>query len=125
MQTFPDIRLSLAANTWVKQMHFAKAGCLNPGHKHSFDHQSLLALGSVKVTVNGEDTIFNAPHIIFIGAGHEHTMVSLEDNTIVYCIHALRDGERVEDIIHPDDVPNGVMPLIEGRGNQLIPVESV
>ena len=30
---------------------------------------------------------------------------ALEDDTICYCIHAIRDGERVEDIIDPADIP--------------------
>lgn len=120
----PDVKISIVANTWVKQMNFQKAGDINFGHKHSFDHQTLLAKGSVKIQVNGIDTVFNAPHIIFIGAGYEHGMVALEDDTIVYCIHALRDGENVGDIIDPEDIPNGVFPLIEGQNNkQLLPTD--
>ena len=84
----PNPKFSIVANTWVKQMHFVKAGDINEGHKHNFDHQTLLAKGSVKIKVNGEETDFVAPHIIFIGAGHEHEMVALEDDTIVFCIHA-------------------------------------
>jgi len=117
----PNPKFSIVANTWVKQMHFVKAGDINEGHKHNFDHQTLLAKGSVKIKVNGEETDFVAPHIIFIGAGHEHEMVALEDDTIVFCIHALRDGDQVEDIIDPKDVPNGVMPLTNKYGNDLIP----
>jgi gentisate 1,2-dioxygenase len=120
---YPDSKISIVANTWVKQMHFVKAGDINEGHKHTFDHQTLLAKGSVKVSVNNEETIFVAPHIIFIGAGHEHGMVALEDDTIVYCIHALRDGENVGDIIDPADIPAGVTPLTECKGKELLPTD--
>jgi len=109
----PDPKFSIVANTWVKQMHFAKAGDINEGHKHNFDHQTLLAKGSVKIKVNGQETDFVAPHIIFIGAGHEHEMV------------ALRDGDQVEDIIDPRDVPNGVTPLVQGDERKLIPAHLV
>jgi hypothetical protein len=107
--TAPQSRISLVANTWVKQMNFVKAGDVNDGHTHIFDHQTLLAKGKVKVTVNGKDSEFTAPTIIFIRAGFEHQIEALEDDTICYCIHAIRDGERVEDIIDPADIPEGGM----------------
>ena len=107
--TAPDSKISLVANTWVKQMHFKKVGDINEGHTHIFDHQTLLGKGSVKVTVNGKSSQFKAPTIIFIRAGFEHEIEALEDDTICYCIHAIRDGERVEDIIDPADIPEGGM----------------
>jgi dTDP-4-dehydrorhamnose 3,5-epimerase-like enzyme len=107
--TSPNSKISLVANTWVKQMHFAKAGDINDGHTHIFDHQTLLGKGSVKVTVNGKQSEFKAPTIIFIRAGLKHEIEALEDDTICYCIHAIRDGERVEDIIDPNDIPEAGM----------------
>lgn len=119
----PDSKISLVANTWVKQMHFKKAGDVNPGHKHVFDHQTLLAKGKVKVIVEEKVTEFTAPTIIFIRAGFEHTLVAIEDDTICYCIHAIHDGERVEDIIDPSDVPvGGVMcEIVDGIRERYIP----
>jgi hypothetical protein len=105
----PISKISVVANTWIKQMHFEKTGDVNDGHTHIFDHQTLLGKGSVKVTVNGKESKFTAPTIIFIRAGFEHQIEALEDDTICYCIHAIRDGERVEDIIDPNDIPDGGM----------------
>ena len=105
----PASKISVVANTWIKQMHFVNAGDMNDGHTHIFDHQTLLGKGRVKVTVNGKVSEFTAPTIIFIKAGLEHQIEALEDDTICYCIHAIRDGERVEDIIDPDDIPEGGM----------------
>lgn len=105
----PNSKISLVANTWIKQMHFAKAGDVNDGHTHVFDHQTLLGKGKVKVTVNGKVSEFTAPTIIFIRAGFEHQIQALEDETVCYCIHAIRDGERVEDIIDPADIPDSGM----------------
>lgn len=105
----PIPKISLVSNTWVKQMHFVKAGDVNEGHTHIFDHQTLLGKGRVRVTVNGKESEFAAPTIIFIRAGFEHKLEALEDDTICYCIHAIRDGERVEDIIDPDDIPEAGM----------------
>jgi mannose-6-phosphate isomerase-like protein (cupin superfamily) len=101
----PKTKISVVANTWIKQMQFAKRGDIHAGHKHTFDHQTLVGAGKVKVTVDGKVSEFTAPTIIFIRAGLEHEIESLEDNTVCYCIHAIRDGERVEDIIDPEDIP--------------------
>jgi quercetin dioxygenase-like cupin family protein len=104
-------------------MHFAKVGDVNDGHTHIFDHQTLLGKGSVKVTVNGKVSEFTAPTIIFIRAGFEHQIEALEDDTICYCIHAIRDGERVEDIIDPADIPEGGMDyrFIEEAVDTIVP----
>lgn len=91
-------------------MHFKKAGDLEHGHTHPFDHLTLLAAGSLRVTVNGKTTDFHAPHMIFIKAEYNHELVALEDNTVAYCIHALRKGNGVDDIIDPASIPVGVTP---------------
>ena len=115
--------ISIVGNTWVKQMIFENKGDAHPGHTHSFDHQTLLAKGSVEVWANGKPTTFNAPTIIFIKAGIQHGMIAQEDGTVVYCIHPLRDGDQVGDIIDPASVPNGVMPLLEAAPKKLIPTD--
>ena len=96
-------------------MHFVSAGDQNEGHVHNFDHVTLLAKGSVEVDVENQKTVFKAPHMIYIIAGKEHYLTALEDDTIAYCVHALRTGEREEDILDPAMIPAGVTnPLAEG-----------
>jgi hypothetical protein len=51
--------------------------------------------------------VFSAPHIVFIRKEQVHELVAMEDNTVCYCIHALRDGDDVCDIIPPDAIPFG------------------
>jgi quercetin dioxygenase-like cupin family protein len=89
-------------------MHFLKAGDIEFGHSHVFDHLTLLAKGSLEVTVGGVKTKFVAPHMIFIKKDRVHELVALEDNTVAFCIHALRSGEAIEDILDPAMVPDGV-----------------
>ena len=96
-------------------MHFAKAGDAEEGHKHQFDHLTLLAAGSVRVTVEGKETDFKAPHMIYIHAEKNHRLVALEDNTVAYCIHALRDGNEVDDILDPASIPLGVDPMLHAK----------
>jgi len=92
-------------------MHFEKVGDIEYGHSHQFDHLTLLASGKLKVTVNGESSEFTAPNMIYINKDLEHELVALEDNTIAYCIHALRDGYSTEDIIDPGSIPSGYSKL--------------
>ena len=107
----PEITLGCVANLFSRQMHFINVGDVEEGHTHPFDHLTLLAAGSLRVTVKGEVTDFKAPHMIYIKAEYNHELVALEDNTIAYCIHALRDGNGVDDIIDPLSIPLGVNPL--------------
>jgi hypothetical protein len=103
----PKEQMSLISNVWIKLMNFEKAGDFNPGHSHVFDHPTLLVKGSVKVEVDGKETVFTAPHIIFIRKEKEHTITALEDDTVAACIHAIRDGDAIEDIVDPSMIPDG------------------
>jgi quercetin dioxygenase-like cupin family protein len=89
-------------------MHFAKSGDRNEGHVHNFDHITLLAKGSVVVDVDGNQSEFLAPSMIFISKGKRHFLIAKEDDTIAYCVHALRTGEKEEDILDPSMIPAGV-----------------
>ena len=103
-----DVKLGCVANLYSRMMHFQKAGDTEHTHTHQFDHLTLLAAGSVKCIVNGKETVFNAPHMIYIKKDEEHAFTALEDNTVAYCIHAMRIGERIEDIVDPSMIPEGV-----------------
>jgi quercetin dioxygenase-like cupin family protein len=113
--SIPTNSINCVANLFAKQMHFAKAGDAEEGHQHQFDHLTLLAAGSVRVVVEGKETDFKAPHMIYIHAEKNHRLVALEDNTVAYCIHALRDGDDVGDILDPASIPLGVNPLIHAK----------
>lgn len=104
----PEIKIMCVANVYTRLMHFVHAGDVEEPHTHRFDHASLVSSGSVEVTVNGETSIYVAPAMIMIKALEEHTLRALEDNTVVSCIHALRDGDAVGDIIDPKSLPAGV-----------------
>lgn len=119
----PHVKIGLVSNLWSKQMHFIKAGDTEQGHSHIFDHLTLLAKGALRVNVEGKDTEFVAPHMIYIQKNKIHQLVALEDDTIAYCIHALRDGNGVDDILDPSMIPNGVANVFkEGIANPLTKV---
>lgn len=102
----PEIRIGYVANLYSRMMAFKKAGDVEHGHAHQFDHLTLLASGALRVTVEGKTTDFVAPHMLYIHKDKMHELVALEDNTVAYCIHVLRTNDG--DIIDPSMVPNGV-----------------
>lgn len=106
----PVVHIGCVANLYSRMMHFRKAGDTEIGHTHQFDHLTLLAKGRLKVTVEGVATEFTAPHMIYIRADKVHELEALTDETVAYCIHALRDKEN-NDILDPSMIPEGVDPL--------------
>jgi quercetin dioxygenase-like cupin family protein len=108
--TEPVVHIGCVANLYSRMMYFQKAGDIEIGHTHQFDHLTLLAKGKLKVTVEGVTTEFTAPHMIYIRKDKVHELVALTDDTVAYCIHALRDKENNE-ILDPSMIPQGVSPL--------------
>ena len=106
----PVVHIGCVANLFSRMMHFKQAGDTEMGHTHQFDHLTLLAKGKLKVTVEGVATEFTAPHMIYIRADKMHELVALTDETVAYCIHALRDKNN-NDIIDPSMIPTGVSAL--------------
>ena len=106
----PIVSIGCISNVYVRQMNFKKAGDKNNPHLHHHDHTTLLASGSVECSVNGTTTIFNAPIMIYITKDKLHFFTALEDSTVAYCVHAIRDakGDSDNDIINPSSIPIGV-----------------
>lgn len=108
--TQPIVHIGCVANLYSRMMHFEKAGDTEIGHTHQFDHLTLLAKGRLQVTVDGVTSEFTAPQMIWIHKDKVHELVALVDNTVAYCIHALRDKNDNE-IIDPSMIPAGVSAL--------------
>lgn len=104
----PEIKIGCVANLYSRMMHFRNAGDTEVGHTHQFDHLTLLAKGRLRVTVEGKTTDFTAPQMIYIHADKVHEIVALTDETVAYCIHALRTNEG--DLLDPSMIPDGVDP---------------
>jgi len=111
--------LGYFGNIWVRQNFLEKAGDAHPGHKHNFDHVSLLACGRVRVTVEGfPPKEFTAPTFIVIKKEHNHRFEALEDGTLWYCVFALRDiAGNVTDFYGGDNSPYG---HVDSDGHELM-----
>ena len=80
-------------------------GSAHPGHKHPFDHLTLLAKGSLSVTVDGQSTEYVAPSMILIAKDQIHELTALVEDTVFYCIHGIRDENGM--LIDPELIPAG------------------
>lgn len=94
----PRTDLKLVDNVFVKLHHFLDVGDTHQGHAHKFDHITLLASGKVLMKHDNGEQEFTAPHLIVTPKGVTHQFTALEPNTVFCCIHAIRDGDGVDDI---------------------------
>jgi len=105
---YPTIAIGAVSNLYSRMMHFKKAGDIEQGHAHKFDHLTLLASGSLKIKVNEKESTFTAPNMIFIKEGEKHELTALEDNTVAFCIHALRTDSKDNNLVTHEMIPNGI-----------------
>lgn len=120
--------LGYFGNIWVRQHVIEKKGNDFPGHTHKFDHVTLLSKGSVMVHVDGkEPKKFTAPTFIIIRKEYQHRIEALEDDTIYYCVFALRniDGEVVEDIFAEEHDPMSAMDVSEDYWEKRKQIENI
>lgn len=112
MTTNP-ITIGLVKNVYVRMISLPTVGYEVQGHSHPYDHMTLLSSGSVKVTCEGIEKNIAAPCIFLTGAFKVHSFVATSDNTVLSCIHVLRD-EQGE--ILPEDAED----LLVAQGIQLL-----
>jgi len=102
----PSIKLMAVSNVFSRMMHFPKAGDIEMGHSHPYDHATLVGSGSVRVEILDENGVvqatrnFIAPNMVFIEKNKVHKLTALSDNTTCVCIHALRTVDQT--LISPD-----------------------
>ena len=105
MSELSESNISVVNNVFIKQMVFALAGQRAVTHAHLYDHQTLLASGSLRIIVDDVRRDYRAPAILLIQAGKHHGMEALEDGTVAYCIHAMTHGETLDEA---DPIVQGV-----------------
>lgn len=94
--------IKIVDNVFVKMHRFINTGDTFDGHAHTFDHITLLATGKVLMKHDNGEQEFTAPHLIVTPKGIVHQFIALEPNTVFCCIHAIRDGDDVDDIAPPN-----------------------
>lgn len=97
----PVTDIKLVDNVFVKMHRFINAGDTHQGHAHTFDHITLLATGAVLMKHDNGEQTFQAPHLIVTPSGITHQFTALEPGTVFCCIHAIRDGDGVDNVASP------------------------
>lgn len=122
-----SFELGYFGNIWVRQNILGLAGESHGGHEHKFDHVTLLVSGKVSVELAGSDAKeFTAPTFIVIRKECSHKITSLVDNTMYYCVFALRDldGEVIE-IFGPQHDPESASGREAGYWEKVKKLESM
>lgn len=99
-------------NVFVKKMIFKEKGMVYCGHHHEYDHVTLVAAGKISVKFSSvpegdlpEEIKEYAGTSMFVTRSYrEHEITALEDNTVVCCVHAVREegGEIIGTPSHVD-----------------------
>lgn len=87
-------------NVWIRKLYFPTTGTTHNGHSHIHDHLSLLVKGSVTVEIDGyAPQTYVSPTFITIKADDHHKITAIEDDTLWFCVFALResDGKSAEE----------------------------
>lgn len=89
--------LRMADGVFCKTIRVHKAHSLVPQHSHAFPHVSVIVRGSVRLSIDGRPAgTYMAPFGIFIAACRKHLFETLEDDTIILCVHDIGTAENVE-----------------------------
>jgi hypothetical protein len=98
---------AFAGNVWIRLHRLPRAGQANQGHKHNFDHVTIVATGGVRCEIAGKpprDCM--APMILEIAKDVEHRFTAIKDNTTYYCVFAVRDQDgNVTDVFDGKATP--------------------
>lgn len=108
--------LGYFGNVWVNMNYLPKAGDYVKGHIHDFDHVSLLCRGKVKVEITGYPAKeFTSPTFIVIKKEYEHSFTALEDDTLWYCVFALRNDKG--ELVDVYELENSPYPVLDVPSN--------
>lgn len=104
--------IQIVDNVFVKLHLFVNVGDTHDGHTHVFDHITLLASGAVTMKHDNGEKDYSAPYLIVTPKGIRHQFIAKEPNTVFCCIHAIRDGDGVDDVASQDISPEQAWELL-------------
>ena len=93
----PIVREFTADGVWAAHITVPDVGTRSPQHAHAYDHLTLLAAGSVRVSRSDAEPVeYTAPAGIVIPAGVKHLFETLTPDVVLACIHNTARTGRVE-----------------------------
>jgi len=109
----PKIQHHFGGNVYAKET-VIPAGFVLVQHAHKHDHLSVLASGSVEMSVDSVKSVVHAPACINIPANKHHGVKSLTD-VVWYCIHATNctDVDVIDEVLIVPDSTIKVKELVD------------
>ena len=104
----PVVDVKIVANVLVKTIHFLNVQDYTRGLAHRFDSITLLASGKVLLKHDSGEQEFVAPHAIVLPKGLAHQFTALSNDTVICYIHAIREGDNIDDIANPNITPEQI-----------------
>lgn len=85
----------VSGNVFIRPNILTEAGDTVHGHKHAFDHTTIVFKGAVRVRAVLQDGTqreqdFTAPAHFLVTAGVEHEITATQDDTEFWCIYSHR-----------------------------------
>lgn len=112
MKKEPSIITGYVSNIAVRMMHFQDAGDIELYISGDHDHIGLVSKGTVKIYTQDITATFEYPHLILFKKHLRYRIESLEPDSIVSMIRAIRDSDTGEvkdpDLIQDEQSPLGV-----------------
>ena len=94
-----EVDIKLTDDLFIKTVVVPDAGTIIPTHSHEHAHVTLLSVGSMRVTVDGDEVgVFTAsprPVAILVKAHAMHNFTTLTPGVVYSCIHALHGTDEV------------------------------
>lgn len=102
-----NLDLAIVGPLGIRRFELDKKCETNEGHKHNYDHTTIVIRGGIKVIysyekdgklIEGESAEFRQGQAIAIKKDVLHTIKALEDNTQYVCVFSHRDfdGQIIE-----------------------------
>jgi predicted metal-dependent enzyme (double-stranded beta helix superfamily) len=101
----------ISGNIFIRKRPMARAGDLSVGHKHNFDHTTIVFRGAVRVRrwappatqddQPSDTKDFHAPAHFLVRAGDIHEITALIDDTEFWCVYSHRDPHG--NVVQQDD----------------------
>jgi hypothetical protein len=103
IENVPVVKVGMTKNVLVREILFRKAGDKEPKHNYAYDFNIITARGKIKITRGHESGTVTAPELTYVYAGVMDEIEAVEDDTLIFAIHILREEDGTYAM--PDDVP--------------------
>jgi hypothetical protein len=98
----PKTESRYADNIYTRMSVFEKAGDETGSATYVYDRVILVTHGTVTVEYGDKTTTAHSPSIVITPSGVVQKITALEDDSIIFSIHAVRNGQNANDVVDPE-----------------------